>query len=265
MKNIVITGSTRGIGYGLASAFLELGCAVTISGRSEQSVDKAVDQLVAIHGDKRVHGHPCDVTQLDQAEKLWTSAKARFGVIDIWICNAGVGHAYVPLWELPPEEIVPVIDTNVTGLIYSAQVAVRGMMAQNHGQLYLMLGRGADGKTQVGMSVYGATKSAVNYISQSLLRETKEMPVQIGTLSPGMVASDFLLDRLRDDPEILARSGRILNILTDHVETVTPWLARKVLANNRSGVEIKWLTTSKILWRFVTSLFIKRDIFGEVL
>jgi len=46
-KNIVITGSTRGIGYGLAQAFLQLGCAVTVSGRSRESTAAAVDQLAA--------------------------------------------------------------------------------------------------------------------------------------------------------------------------------------------------------------------------
>jgi len=263
MKSIVITGSTRGIGYGLADAFLDAGCMVTISGRSQADVDSAIAQLNKAHGPDRLHGCPCDVTQLDQLEKLWESAKNRFGQIDIWINNAGIGHPLTPMWELPPERLSAVVDTNVTGVIFGSRVAIRGMLEQGHGQLYNMLGQGARGNARHGMSVYGSTKSAVYFLSKALVHETEGTPVQVGTLSPGMVMTDLLLDRLEEDPEILARSKRIFNILADRAETVCPWMVGKILTNKRSGVEINWLTRHKMLWRFITATFNKRDLFNE--
>ena len=62
MKVVVITGSTRGIGNGLADAFLDLGCSVVISGRTEEGVARAVETLVVRYDSERVWGYPCDVT-----------------------------------------------------------------------------------------------------------------------------------------------------------------------------------------------------------
>ena len=62
MRIIVITGSTRGIGYGLADAFLKLGCAAVVSGRTSASVEKAVIKLSAGRETERIFGKPCDVT-----------------------------------------------------------------------------------------------------------------------------------------------------------------------------------------------------------
>jgi NAD(P)-dependent dehydrogenase (short-subunit alcohol dehydrogenase family) len=77
MKSITITGSTRGIGFGLADAFLSQGCAVTISGRTRASVEEAVKELGAKHTGERLLGHPCDVTDLGQVKTLWDVAKER--------------------------------------------------------------------------------------------------------------------------------------------------------------------------------------------
>ena len=56
----------------------------------------------------------------------------------------------------------------------------------------------------------------------------------------------------------------IFNILSDRVETVTPWLAGKILANRKNGTRITWLTNKKLMWRFLTAPIRKRDIFGDI-
>lgn len=263
MKNVVITGSTRGIGYGLADAFLARGCAVTVSGRSQSAVDAAVQQLSGKHGKDRLQGCPYDVTQLAQVEALWAAARDCFGEVDVWINNAGIGHPMSPMWELEAEQVRAVVDTNVTGVLNGARVAVRGMLSQGRGQIYIMQGFGAKGQVRAGLSVYGASKAAVNYLTQSLILETRDTPVQVGSLSPGMVVTDLLLDPLRADPEALERSRRVFDILTDRVETVAPWMADQVLANNRTDAHIKWLTTPRIIWRFLSAPFNKRDVFSD--
>jgi len=83
MKIIVITGSTRGIGYGMAGAFLEMGCGVVISGRQQPAVDQAVSGLAARFGAEKVFGFACDVCQLEQVQGLWAAAADHFGRIDI--------------------------------------------------------------------------------------------------------------------------------------------------------------------------------------
>jgi len=262
MKVIVITGSTRGIGYGLADSFLELGCAVTISGRTTASVEKAITALTAKHQPDRLFGYPCDITQFEQVQALWDAAKAHFGRIDIWINNAGVSHPQFDFWVHRPEQIKAVVETNLVGTMYGSKVALNGMLAQGFGCLYNMEGLGSSGRRVVGLTLYGSTKYGLRYLNDALVEETRETPILVGALRPGMVITDLLTQQYKDRPEDWEHARRIFNILADHVETVAPWLAQKVLTNTKTGARITWLTRSKILNRFLLARFRKRDLFA---
>lgn len=263
MKIVVITGSTRGIGYGLADAFLDLGCAVTITGRTPASVEGAVSKLSAKHEADRILGQTCDVTQIEQVQALWDAAVAHFGRIDIWINNAGISHPRRDFWEHSPKRIQAVMDTNLVGVMYGSQVALRGMLDQGFGSVYNVEGMGSDGRQVEGMTLYGTTKYGLHYLTDALVEETKRTPVLVGALSPGMVITDMLTSEEVRSEEDWETTKRIFNILADRVEDVTPWLARQVLDNDKTGVRIKWLTRGKIMARFLTSPFRKRDLFEE--
>ncbi len=97
-KNVVITGSTRGIGRGLANEFLKRDCRVAISGRSVDTVQHAVSELRATHGRDRVAGAACNITNPEQLRGLWTEAADSFGSVDVWINNAGMSITRSPLW-----------------------------------------------------------------------------------------------------------------------------------------------------------------------
>ena len=261
MKTVVVTGSTRGIGYGLADSFLALGCAVVVSGRTAPGVENAANELSARYETSRVLGHPCDVTRLKQVESLWDSAKARFGQIDIWINNAGISHFRDDCWDHTEEQIRTVVETNLLGTVYGAKVAIRGMLEQGCGSLYNMEGLGSDGRKVKGLALYGTTKFAVRYYTESLVDETSGTPVLVGALRPGMVVTDLLMGEFKERPEDWERARQIFNILADRVETVAPWLARKVLANDKTGARIAWLTRPRVIGRFLTAPFRKRDLF----
>ena len=86
MKTVVITGSTRGIGLGMANEFLDRGHQVVISGTSDASVSKAMD---SIEGNKdNVIGVPCLVQDIKSVQNLWDQSMTAFGKVDIWINNA---------------------------------------------------------------------------------------------------------------------------------------------------------------------------------
>jgi len=261
MKSIVITGSTSGIGLGLADSFLSLNCSVTISGRSQGNLENTYNLLANKYGHSHLFAYPCDVTQYDQVQALWNSAKAHFGSIDIWINNAGVGHPETEVWNFSPDKIEEVINTNLTGAIYGSVVALNGMLEQGFGGIYNMEGLGSSGPIIRGLALYGTSKSALAYLTKSMAKETQGTPVLVGGLRPGMVATKLITEQYDGHPEEWERSKRIFNILSDRVETVTPWLARKVLNNNKNGANIVWLTRFKVLRRFLTAPFHKRKIF----
>ncbi len=264
MKSIVITGSSRGIGLGLAKEFLKRGCSVTISARGKNKLDEEVRNLSEEFGGDKVCGRPCDVTDYDQVQQLWDAAVEKFGRVDIWLNNAGVSPPLKLLWELEPAQIAPVINTNITGLMYGCKVALQGMLKQGCGQIYNFEGHGSNDSTRAGMTVYGTTKRAVRYLSESLLDETEDKPVQIGTISPGIVVTDLLLEDLRHmTPERLAEVKVIFNVLADTVETVTPYLAEEVLKNDKTDAKISWLTPEKTQARFEDPEYLERDLLSR--
>jgi NAD(P)-dependent dehydrogenase (short-subunit alcohol dehydrogenase family) len=261
-KTIVITGSTRGIGLGLADAFLALGCSVVVSGRLQESVDKPCVDLSAKYEASRVYGLACNVTDERQVQRLWEAAKAHFSKIDIWINNAGIAHPQADFWTLPPEEIRAVVSTNILGTMYGSRVALRGMLEQGYGGLYNMEGFGADKRqTMKGMVLYGTTKASIHYLTSSLMKETEGTAVIVGAIRPGMVATDMLSSQYSSRPEDWERSKRILNILADPVSTVAPWVVEKILTNQKNGVVFTRSGSAKIMGRFLLAPFRKRDLF----
>lgn len=258
MKNVVITGSTRGIGLGMAREFLRRGHQVTISGRSGATTEKAVQSLTTEFGQERILGQPCDVSQFEGVQELWQAALNRFGNVDIWINNAGLSNPAMNAWDMPTKTIRDLVDTNLLGTIYGSNVAMQGMLKQGFGQIYNMEGFGSDGKMiSPGLILYGATKSALTYYTKGLVREAKDTPVQVCWLSPGMVVTDLLIGDLDPNND---RTKRVFNILADRVETVAPYLVKQILLNRQHGARIAWLTTPKIAWRFMTAPFVRRDV-----
>ena len=260
MKSIVITGSTRGIGLGLAEQFLERGCQVMLSGRRQETVDTAVTSLAKKYGG-RAAGQPCDVTDYAQVQGLWDAAVQRFGRIDVWINNAGIANTLTPFWELSPELMREAVNTNVLGTMYGCSVALREMLRQGFGAVYNMEGFGSRGNRKLpGLTLYGTTKAALAFLDDSLVQELAGKPVTFGILSPGMVVTDLLLNQRSGDPADWERSKRAFNILADRVETVTPWLAEQILANQKHGARISWLNGPKIMLRFLTAPFSRRKV-----
>jgi NAD(P)-dependent dehydrogenase (short-subunit alcohol dehydrogenase family) len=263
LKTIVITGSTRGIGYGLSDAFLERGCNVTISGRGQDAVDRALAELGAKYGAERLFGLACDVTDFDQVQALWDATKEHWDRIDIWINNAGIAHAQTPLWQHDHNQVAAIVGTNLTGSIYGAQVAMKGMLEQGSGCIYNLEGLGSGGRRVEGLTTYGTTKAAITYLTDAMVAEAEGTPVVVGAIRPGMVMTDMIMQQYKNQPERWEEAKRIFNILADRTETVTPWIADRVLSNTRNGARIQWLSRGKAMGRFLTAPFTKRDIFGE--
>lgn len=260
---VVITGGTRGIGLGLARETLARGCRVVVCGRSDASVRTAVAELDAT-ARGRVSGVPADVTSRESVQALWDHAIATYGVVDVWINNAGISAPRRPLAEVGEEIVSSVVATNLLGATNGCVVALAGMQEQPAGGwIWNMEGFGSTGQVQPGMATYGASKRAVTYLTESLVKETKGTNVKVGFLSPGIVATDLLMDDYDGQPEAMEKAKKIFNILGDRVETVTPYLAAGVLGAQKSGTRVAWLTKSKAFGRFATAGFKKRDIFAE--
>lgn len=235
-----------------------------ISGRSQAAVDKVCGELSARFGAGKVTGKTCEITAADQLQALWDHGTLAFSRIDVWINNAGISIERKPLAEQAPADLERIVHTNLGGMLLANQVALAGMFKQGHGQIWNMEGFGSTGQMNVGMVPYGATKRAVHYINLALQKEVKGTNVQVNRLSPGIVVTDLLTgDYDLSSPE-WQKTKKVLNILGDRVETVTPYLVEGVLASKKSGDTVAWLTTGKALRRFITAGFNKRDLFTQM-
>jgi NAD(P)-dependent dehydrogenase (short-subunit alcohol dehydrogenase family) len=262
-KTVIVTGSTKGLGLGLARGFLDLGTNVVVSGRGAGAVDAVCSEL-GVHARKeRIFGRACDVSVYAQVRALWDAAYERFGAVDVWVNNAGTSNAQRALIELPPELIQSVVGTNLIGTMNGSRVALEGMSRQGRGAIYNMEGFGADGARQKGMALYGSTKTAVRYFTKSLADETRGTGVIVGTASPGIVVTDLLLSVYREGDADLWRSKRwLFNFIADPVDVVAPWLARRLLENQKSGAHLAWMTVLKGALRFFDPRYHRRNLFG---
>lgn len=261
MKTVVITGSTRGLGFGLAKRFLEKGCNVVLNGTRQESLDRAMSGLREFSG--RVAGVVADSSSEADVERLYREAECRFSRVDIWINNAGLGQPPVKAWMLEsglPERIAGV---NIMGVVHGTVVPFRAMSARGSGMIFNMEGHGSDGGIVDGMSLYGMTKSAATYFTKAFAHEARGSGVVIGRLQPGMVVTDLLMETLDgNDPES-AKRRKIYNLLADHVDTVSAFLADGVLSATGPAPRIVWLSRSKVLFRLLTGTFRKRDVFRK--
>ena len=256
MSNVVITGSSKGIGRGLAQEFARRGHNVLISGRSDDSVDAALVRIGNQAG--QVIGQICEVSDRAQLQKLWDRAASEFGSVDIWINNAGLARTLWSIVDTPPDQIDAMLDTNMPGTIYGSIVAAKGMTAQGSGKIFNMLGGGSDGEYFPGIGIYGTTKRGLDYFTNALAKELRSSGIIVGRIRPGMVVTGAVVREVKADRESFEKSRKMMNNLVDQVETVCPFLVEQMLAFDRTGDKIRWLTGGKIAWRMLKSRFVTR-------
>ncbi|QFU76474.1 SDR family oxidoreductase [Halioglobus maricola] len=254
--NVVITGSTEGIGLGLAAEFASRGHNVAICSRSADKLESALAKLAAQPG--KTVGRICDVADVTAVQALWDNAKETFGEIDIWINNAGLARTVWPILEVPQGEVETMLRTNMLGTINGCRVAANGMRAQGQGKLFNMLGGGSSGEYFPGLGIYGTTKRGLDYFTDALGKELADCDVIIGKIRPGMVITEAVIREAREKPEAFEKSRATMNKLVDRVDTVAPYLVDGILATQKSGTMVRWLNGGKIAMRMTKGLFVKR-------
>uniref|UniRef100_A0A2C9V469 Chlorophyll(Ide) b reductase NOL, chloroplastic n=1 Tax=Manihot esculenta TaxID=3983 RepID=A0A2C9V469_MANES len=146
--NVLITGSTKGIGYALAKEFLKAGDNVLICSRSAESVESTTRSLREEFGEHRVWGTKCDVREGQDVKDLVAFAQENLKYIDIWINNAGSNaYSYKPLAEASDEDLIEVVTTNTLGLMICCREAIKMMLKQPRGgHIFNIDGAGSDGR-----------------------------------------------------------------------------------------------------------------------
>jgi NADP-dependent 3-hydroxy acid dehydrogenase YdfG len=261
MKNVVITGSTRGLGLAMAKEFLKAGCKVTISGSRPDSFNRAQEKLKGY--ENQFVYIPCNVRNISDIRNLWTKSAEKWGKIDIWINNAGQNCPHEFAWATEEQYIDAVVDTNIKGVMYGSKVAVENMIKQGHGQVWNMEGLGSNNMIIEKTILYGTTKHALTYFTKGLAKELKNSYVKIGRLSPGMMLTEFITKSPKGEESSVIRDSsftKVFNLLADRPETVAEFFIPKILENTKQNAHIQWLTNIKSCKRFMAAPFRKREL-----
>jgi NAD(P)-dependent dehydrogenase (short-subunit alcohol dehydrogenase family) len=183
-RGVVITGGTRGIGAGLAEAFLRIGDRVLVCGRT---APQAAGALPTADGRRAVFCQ-ADVRDPDQARRVIAAAHAEFGRLDVVISNAG-GAPEAAAATASPRFHQKIIELNLIAPLHVAQSANEVMQAQDGGGTIIMIGSVSGARPSPGTAAYGAAKAGLSHLVTSLAIEWAPL-VRVNCVAPGFVATD---------------------------------------------------------------------------
>ena len=186
-KVALITGGSKGIGYGVAEALLKLGMKVAITSRSLKSAEKAATQLKNI-GSGEVLALEADVKDYKSQEKAVKKIISNWGQLDVLIANAGVGH-FASIDELKIEDWQDTIDTNLTGVFYSIKSSLDSLK-KSEGYI-ITISSLAGTNFFAGGTAYNASKFGVTGFTQAAMLDLRKHGIKVSTIMPGSVATHF--------------------------------------------------------------------------
>jgi NADP-dependent 3-hydroxy acid dehydrogenase YdfG len=203
---------------GIAKSLLQQGMKVAISGRSRDSVDKAVNQL---NGGTNVLGVVSDVVELqdeiDAVEHILKTWKR----LDVVMANAGVGH-FAPIDEMYPEDWSQMINTNLNGVFHTLKASVEALKLTEG--YYMTLASLAGTNFFATAAGYNATKFGVVGFTQAAMLDLRKYNIKVTTIMPGSVASHFNSnepsekDAWKIQPEDIGKL--VVDLLTMHPRTL---------------------------------------------
>lgn len=186
-KVALITGGSKGIGFGVAEALLNLGMKVAITSRSEDSAINAAKQLTQI-GRGKVLGVVADVRNYKSQQEATRVVMDKWGHIDVLVANAGIGY-FGSVEDLSIEEWQDTIDTNLSGVFYSIKAALPALK-ESKGYI-ITISSLAGTNFFEGGAAYNASKFGVTGMTQAIMLDVRKYGIKVSTIMPGSVATHF--------------------------------------------------------------------------
>jgi NAD(P)-dependent dehydrogenase (short-subunit alcohol dehydrogenase family) len=186
-KVALVTGGSKGIGYGVAEVLIKEGIKVAITSRSQESADEAAAALNTIKEGYAL-GIASDVRNFSSQKEAVAKVMAEWGRLDYFIANAGVGH-FSPIQEMTEEQWIETIDINLTGVFYSAKASLAALK-ESKGYFITIASLAGTNFFQQG-TAYNASKFGLVGFSQAMMMDVRNEGIKVTTIMPGSVATYF--------------------------------------------------------------------------
>lgn len=184
-KVAVVTGASKGIGAGIATALAAEGASVVVNYASSKSGADAVVERITKAGGRAI-AVKADVSNADDAQALIEAAVKEFGRLDVLVNNSGV-YEFAPLEAITPEHFHRHFDINVLGLLLTTKAASKHL---GEGASVINIGSIVSRLTMPETAVYTATKGAVDAITGVLSRELGPRGIRVNSINPGMIETE---------------------------------------------------------------------------
>lgn len=185
-KVAVVTGSSKGIGAGIAGAYVQEGAKVVVNyATNETSAKKVVDNIRQQGG--TAIAVQADVSKPADVERLFEEAISAFGKVDVLVNNAGI-YDLVTLEAITSEILEANINTNLVGTILCAQKAAALM--EKEGGSIINVSSTVSLNPMPGTLVYAATKAAIDNVTKVLAKELGPKKIRVNTIAPGMTETE---------------------------------------------------------------------------
>lgn len=185
MKVALITGGSKGIGYGIAESLLKVGYKVAITSRTMESANTAAQRLVE-YGD--ILAVEADVKDYKSQQDAVNLVVEKWGRLDVLVANAGVGH-FANIEELTVEDWNETIGTNLTGVFYSIKASLDAITKTN-GYIFTISSLAGTNFFEGG-AAYNASKFGLTGFTQAVMLDLRKKGIKVSTIMPGSVATHF--------------------------------------------------------------------------
>ncbi|HEY1613171.1 MAG TPA: glucose 1-dehydrogenase [Rhizomicrobium sp.] len=203
-KVALVTGSTRGIGESIVHRLAEHGAKVVVSSRKADACERVAADINAARGADVAYAIPCNINYKEQLQQLVAATRAKWGQIDVLVCNAALNPYFGPQLDMPDEAFDKVMGANVRSNHWLCQMVVPEMAERRDGAVIIVSSIGGLRGSPV-IGAYCISKAADLQLARNLAVEYGPMNVRVNCIAPGLVKTDFA-KALWDNPEILKRS-----------------------------------------------------------
>jgi NAD(P)-dependent dehydrogenase (short-subunit alcohol dehydrogenase family) len=209
-KVAVVTGSSRGIGKSIVEQLARHGARVVVSSRKAGPCEEVANAINAEHGDERALAVPANISAKDDLQRLVDATMAKWGRIDIVICNAASNPYFGPMSGIQDDVFAKILQNNIISNHWLIAMVAPQMQARKDGAVVIISSIGGLKATNV-IGAYNISKAADMQLARNLALEYGPDNIRVNCIAPGLVQTDFAR-ALWENPDILksATSGSCL-------------------------------------------------------